>query len=114
MVTLSDGKNHTLFQFRDFLDLVDDKMGIDARKWLEAHVSGLEEMADRTVLEVDTDLSSYEASLDSNRSAFEEIEEICRSMFSDFYTETGRNRLAALRPWRDKVEKIVKIIGNQL
>ena len=35
VVSLKDGSNHTLFKFRDFLDLVDQKMGMDAAKWLE-------------------------------------------------------------------------------
>ncbi len=32
VVSLNDGSNHTLFKFRDFLELVDQKMGMDAVK----------------------------------------------------------------------------------
>ena len=39
VVSLKDGSNHTLFKFRDFLDMVDQEMGMDAAKWLEAHVN---------------------------------------------------------------------------
>ena len=36
VVSLKDGSNHTLFKFRDFLELVDQEMGMGAAKWLEA------------------------------------------------------------------------------
>lgn len=74
MLTLSDGSNHILFQSRDFLDLVDEKMGVEARKWLEERVGGLEEMADYTAAALNSDIQSYESSLDSNRDAFEAIQ----------------------------------------
>ena len=32
VVSLKNGSNHTLFKFRDFLDLVDQEMGMDAAK----------------------------------------------------------------------------------
>ena len=70
VVSLKDGSNHTLFKFRDFLDMVDQEMGMDAAKWLEAHVNRLEEAADYTTAKVETDLTGYEASLESNRTAF--------------------------------------------
>ena len=73
MVSLKDGSNHTLFKFRDFLELVDQKMGMDAAKWLETHVAQLEEAADYTQAKVETDLSSYEASLESNTRAFQDL-----------------------------------------
>lgn len=75
VVTLKDGSNHTLFKFRDFLELVDQEMGMDAAKWLEAHVTRLEEAADYTTAKIDTDLALYEASLGSNTTAFMDIQE---------------------------------------
>ena len=114
VVSLNDGSNHTLFQFRDFLELVDQKMGMDARKFLEERIGELEEAADYTTQKVESDLTSYESSLDSNRTAFQDIEEVCRGLISDFNKETGRNRVAALEPWRNKIEEIIKIINNQI
>ena len=73
VVSLKNGSNHTLFKFRDFLELVDQEMGIDAAKWLEAHVNRLEKAADYTTAKVDTDLAGYEASLGSNTTAFMDI-----------------------------------------
>lgn len=73
MISLKDGSIHTLFDFDDFLELVEDRMGYDAAKWLSAHVEQAEEAADYTQAKIDTDLTAYEADLKSNREAFEDI-----------------------------------------
>lgn len=109
MLTLTDGTNHALFKFRDFLELVDEKMGMDARRWLEERVSGLEEAADYTAQSVDSDLTYYESSLDSNRDAFEDIQTQAAAIMEV---------LQAPRMDRKKithaVREIGKIIDNQL
>lgn len=73
MISLKDGSVHTLFAFDDFVELVQDRMGYDAAKWLSAHVEQAEAAADYTQAKVDTDLTAYEADLVSNREAFEAI-----------------------------------------
>lgn len=35
VITLPDGRNETIFDERDFLNLVDGRMGSEARRWLE-------------------------------------------------------------------------------
>ena len=35
VITLPDGRNETIFDERDFLNLVDGLMGSEARRWLE-------------------------------------------------------------------------------
>ena len=109
VVSLKDGSNHTLFKFRDFLDLVDQKMGLDAAKWLETHVNRLEVAADYTTAKVETDLTSYEASLDSNKTAFMDIQT---------EVETITAILREKRINRDDISKVVqkicKIIENQI
>ena len=109
MVSLKDGSNYTLFKFRDFLDLVDQEMGMDAAKWLETHVGHLEEAADFTQAKVETDLTSYEASLDSNKTAFMDIQT---------EVETITTILREKRINRDDISKVVqkicKIIENQI
>lgn len=69
-----DGSLHTLFDFDDFLELVEDRMGYDAAKWLQTHVEQAEAAADYTQAKVDTDLTAYEADLESNRRAFGDIQ----------------------------------------
>lgn len=109
MLTLSDGKNHTLFKFRDFLELVDEKMGTEARRWLEERVGGLEEAADYTAQSVESDLTNYEASLDSNRDAFKEIQTQAVAIMEVLQgTRINRKTIA------HAVREIGKIIDNQL
>ena len=109
VVSLKGGSNHTLFKFRDFLDLVDQEMGMDAAKWLEAHVNQLEAAADYTTAKVETDLTSYESTLDSNRTAFMDIQ---------YQAETNTGVLQEKRISRDKIShairEIGKIINNQI
>ena len=74
VISLKDGSVHTLFEFRHFLELVEDCMGYDAAKWLRTHVEQAEKAADYTQAKVDTDLTAYESDLESNRRAFQDIQ----------------------------------------
>ena len=109
VVTVKDGSNHTLFKFRDFLELVDQELGMDAAKWLEAHVTRLEEAADYTTAKIDTDLALYEASLGSNTTAFMDIQEEAGTIQEILDgPRINRKRISAA------VENIRKIINNQI
>lgn len=72
---LKDGSTSTIFTFKQFLDMVQDYMGDDVAKWLEGHCSALEKAADRTATGINTDLANYEASLESNARAFQDIQD---------------------------------------
>ena len=109
VVSLKNGSNHTLFKFRDFLDLVDQEMGMDAAKWLEAHVNQLEAAADYTTAKVETDLTGYEASLSSNTTAFMDIQEETGVIMEILDgPRINRKKIAAA------VESIRKTIKNQI
>ena len=103
VVSLKNGSNHTLFKFRDFLELVDQEMGMDAAKWLEAHVNRLEEAADYTTAKVDTDLTGYESTLDSNRTAFMDIQSEAEAIMGV---------LQGKRISREKIAHCVREIGT--
>ena len=60
VISLKDSSVHTLFEFRHFLELVEDCMGYDAAKWLRTHVEQAEKAADYTQAKVDTDLTAAE------------------------------------------------------
>lgn len=113
-VLMIRGKPETIFEPRDFEYLVDKELGYDAARYFRELVEGLEKAADENEAKTNTDLGSYEASLESNTTAFQDIEDVCRSMIAEFNLEEGRNKLAALRPWRNKIEQIIKIINNQI
>lgn len=109
VVSLKDGSNYTLFKFRDFLELVDQEMGVDAAKWLEIHVNRLEEAADYTTAKIDTNLTGYEASLSSNTTAFMDIQEEAGAIQEILNgPRINRNKISAA------VENIRKIINNQI
>ena len=114
VITLKDSSVETIFEPKDFQYLVEKHMGYDAETYFRSLIEKLQKEVEDALDKEQSDLSAYEASLESNTRAFIDIEEICRSMIEDFNKEQGRNRLAALRPWKNKVEQIIKIINNQI
>ena len=100
---LKDGSTSTIFTFGQFLDMVRDSMGDDVAKWLEGHCSALEADADLTAARVDTDLASYEASLESNTRAFQDIQD---------ETAAIMEVLQGKRISRDKIAHSVRLIGQ--
>lgn len=109
VISLNDGSVHTLFEFRHFLELVEDRMGYDAAKWLRTHVEQAEKAADYTSRKVNTDLVAFESSLDSNRRAFQDIQDelICISNILR-WKRMNRELLS------DHVKRIKTIISNQI
>lgn len=101
-------KKGTPEYYNEFKQIIYDKLGQDA----EIIIDKLIEDADYAKLEINTDLTAYESQLEEQRNCIDEVITIARSMLKDFYAETGRNRLATLRPWRDKVDKIITTINN--
>jgi len=114
VISLKDGSVETIFEPKDFKYLVEKFMGYDAETYFENLISKMEEAVDEAQDKEQSDLGSYEASLESNTVAFNDIQDVCRSMIAEFNLEEGRNKLATLRPWRNKVEQIIKIINNQI
>lgn len=109
MINLKDGSVHTLFDFDDVLELVEDRMGYDAAKWLRTHVEQAEAAADYTQAKVSTDLIVYESNLESNRRALADIQ---------LEAATILGVLQGKRVDREKIaraaKKIAKIISNQI
>lgn len=109
MIDLKDGSVHTLFDFDDFVGLVEDRMGYDAAKWLRAHVEQAEMAADYTQAKVATDLTAYESNLESNRSALADIQLEAATILGALQDKrTNREKIARA------AKKIAKIISNQI
>ena len=109
VVSLKDGSVHTLFEFRHFLELVEDYMGYDAAKWLRTHVEQAEKAADYTKVKIDTDLTAYESDLESNRRAFQDIQTEA-AVITGVLQEKRINREKIAHAIRE----IGKIISNQI
>lgn len=82
MITLKDGSIRTLFEFQHFLELVEGYMGDDASKWLKIYMERAEEAADYTKASVESDLSNYEDAVESNRIAFQDLQEVLQEIHS--------------------------------
>lgn len=109
VISLNDGSVHTLFEFRHFLELVEDRMGYDAAKWLRTHVEQAEKAADYTQAKVDTDLTAYESDLESNRRAFQDIQTEA-AVITGVLQEKRINREKIAHA----VREIGKILSNQI
>ncbi len=114
VITLKDGSVEIILEPKDFQYLIEKHLGYNAETYFKTLIEKLQKEVEDALDKEQSDLGAYEASLESNTRAFIDIKEICRSMIEDFNKEQGRNRLAALRPWKNKVEQIIKIINNQI
>jgi hypothetical protein len=114
VITLKDGSVEIIFELKDFQELIDQELGHEAAKYFQLLVENYETRIEEAEEGTNSDLRSYEMSLESNMRAFQDIEEICRTMISEFNREEGRNKLNALRPWHKRISKIIDIINNQI
>lgn len=110
-----NGDVQTIFSFEDFIEQVDKYMGYDAmcyiRQYFESYESELKEKLDA----LQDEFKSYEASLESAHSAMNDAILICREMYKDFYEQNQHPvKQKTLRPWRDKVQSIHKILNEEL
>lgn len=93
VISLKDSSVHTLFEFRHFLELVEQA----------------ERAADYTQAKVDTDLTAYESDLESNRRAFQDIQAEAAAI-----TQVLQGKRADRQKIAHSVREIGKIISNQL
>jgi len=113
VISLKDGSTRTILQEKDFQELIDQELGYEAAKYFQLLVENYETKIKEAEDNDSSDLRSYEMSLESNMRAFQDIEEICRIMISDFNQEEGENKLNVLRPWVKRIYKIIEIINEK-
>lgn len=105
LIKLKDGSIETVLEPRDFQYLIAKYMGLNAERWFVQLVEELTEEHDKS----SCDCGSYEASLESNTMAFQDIQE---------YVEVMDKLLDASRLDRQKLFKCVmeikKVIKNQI
>ena len=80
-VLMIAGKPETIFKARDFEYLVEKHMGYEAAKYFREYAEKADEEVRSAKAGENTDLASYEADLESNRRAFQDIQDelICIS-----------------------------------
>lgn len=103
------GKPETIFKARDFEYLVEKHMGYEAAKYFREYAEKADEEVRSAKAGENTDLASYEADLESNRRAFQDIQDelICISNILR-WKRMNRELLS------DHVKRIKTIISNQI
>lgn len=103
------GKPETIFKARDFEYLVEKYMGYEAAKYFREYAEKADEEVRSAKAGENTDLASYEADLESNRRAFQDIQDelICISNILR-WKRMNRELLS------DHVKRIKTIISNQI
>lgn len=108
-VLMIAGKPETIFNARDFEYLVEKYMGYEAAKYFREYAEEADEEVRSAKAGENTDLASYEADLESNRRAFQDIQDelICISNILR-WKRMNRELLS------DHVKRIKTIISNQI
>ena len=108
-VLMSAGKPETIFDARDFEYLVEKHMGYEAAKYFRDYIEQADEKVRLAEIGENTDLAAYEASLESNFGAFEDIQtEVAAIMEILRQKRIDRKRIAR------SAREIEKIISNQM
>ncbi len=76
VLLLLNGNTELVLQPSDFKYVVEKYIGYDAGRYFESLLTELQMRADQARLKIDTDLDSYEASLDSNLRCFNDLLDI--------------------------------------
>ena len=108
-VLMIAGKPETILKARDFEYLVEKYMGYEAAKYFREYAEKADEEVRSAKAGENTDLASYEADLESNRRAFQDIQDelICISNILR-WKRMNRELLS------DHVKRIKTIISNQI
>lgn len=103
------GKPETIFNARDFEYLVEKFMGYEAAKYFREYAEQADEEVRAAQASENTDLASYEASLESNTRAFQEIQEATARIMEQMQAPRIKREKII-----DSVREIGKIINNQI
>lgn len=111
-VLMIAGKPETIFKARDFEYLVEKYMGYEAAKYFREYAEKADEEVRSAKAGENTDLASYEADLESNRRAFQDIQDIQDELIciSNILRWKRMNRELL----SDHVKRIKTIISNQI
>lgn len=109
MLITINGNNEIVFGPDEFKWLIDKYMGNEAAEYFESWVDSANEAISAAKDKTNSDLLSYEASLESNSAAFFDILDVLKNI-SDILgsKRINRNKIA------DYVGEISKIISNQI
>ena len=108
-VLMIAGKTETIFKARDFEYLVEKHMGYEAAKYFREYAEKADEEVRSAKAGENTDLASYEADLESNHRAFQDIQTEAAVIMGVLQEKRiNREKIA------HAVREIGKIISNQI
>jgi uncharacterized protein Yka (UPF0111/DUF47 family) len=96
IIQLLDGSTKYILDNKDFSDLIYEKLGYEAEHEFNNIIEDLQEKADYTKQKVNTDLLSYETSLDQNTAAFNEIQNWLEKIQNMIDNSINRKELAKI------------------
>lgn len=99
------GESVTLLEPSDILEYVNRYMGPDTTHFISALIARNEDEDREMVLRRDSDLDSYEASLDSNRSAFNDVLALMESI--DGELAKNRTNKKKIKNFLDQMETVI-------
>lgn len=109
VIVLSDQKVEVIFQPKDFEFLVEKYMGYDAEKYFREYAEKADEEVRSAKVGENTDLESYEASLESNTACFQDILEVMEQMKTILEApRMNKNKMFKM------IEQVQKEINNQI
>lgn len=104
-VLMIAGKPETIFKARDFEYLVEKHMGYEAAKYFREYAEKADEEVRSAKAGENTDLASYEADLESNHRAFQDIQTVTGVLQEK---RINREKIA------HAIREIGKILSNQI
>lgn len=109
MIMNIKGKNKTIFDIKDFSELVREYMGDDASRFLDKAIESNQEDGKYQELRFNSDMASYESQVEENRYAFvdilDEIEKI-----ESVLNSPRMNRVKLQKATKE----IKKVVNNQI
>lgn len=108
-VLMIAGKPETIFNARDFEYLVEKHMGYEAAQYFREYAEKADEEVRSAKAGENTDLASYEANLESNQRAFQDIQDELMGISNILRWKRMNRELLS-----NYVNRIKTIISNQL
>lgn len=108
-VLMIAGKPETVFNARDFEYLVEKHMGYEAARYFREYAEKADEEVRAAKAGENTDLASYEANLESNQRAFQDIQDELMGISNILRWKRMNRELLS-----NYVKRIKAIISNQL
>jgi len=108
-------KPETIFDAKDFEYHIEQCMGYEAAAYFRELFEEAEAEVESAKRGENADLASYEASLESNATAFNDIQEVVFSILKYCHGLSNYpNKFKAVQPVMEKLQEIKKIINNQI